>query len=67
LALYHRRLIPVIEELLGQDKRGVRDMLGAIDVNYVEAAPADHEGRSFKNLNTPEDLRDIAIDARVEV
>jgi len=67
LALYHRRLIPVIEELLRLDKRGVRDMLGAIDVKYVDAAPADPRGRSFINLNTPEDLRDIAIEARVEV
>jgi molybdopterin-guanine dinucleotide biosynthesis protein A len=68
LALYHRRLIPVIEGLLARDKRGVRDMLGAIDVKYVDAALADPEGRSFSvNLNTPEDLRKIAIDARVEV
>lgn len=60
-ALYHRRLLPVIEERLRQDARQIRGIYSNARVRYVtetEIHRFDPETRSFKNLNTMEEYKE---------
>jgi molybdopterin-guanine dinucleotide biosynthesis protein A len=60
-AFYHRRLLPVIEERLGQDARQIRGIFSEARVHYVAETQIDRydpERRSFKNLNTPEEYKE---------
>jgi molybdopterin-guanine dinucleotide biosynthesis protein A len=58
-ALYHRRCLPLLRAALERGERRVANCYGAWRVRYVaetEMAPFDPAGRSFENINTPEDL-----------
>lgn len=58
-ALYHRRCLAALESALQAGERRVRAFYSALDVRYVspeEMARLDPAGRSFFNINTPEDL-----------
>jgi molybdopterin-guanine dinucleotide biosynthesis protein A len=60
-ALYHRRLLPIIEERLRRDARQIRGIYSETRVRYVTEAELDRhdpERRSFKNLNTPEEYKE---------
>jgi molybdenum cofactor guanylyltransferase len=59
LAVYHRQCLPVITACLAQDERRMGALLRQIAVRYLEPAwwmRSDPDGRSFLNLNRPEDL-----------
>ncbi len=54
-AVYHRRLLPVIEARLREDRREIRGILDSVKVRYItkdEISRFDPEQRSFKNINT---------------
>lgn len=54
-AVYHRRLLPVIEARLHEDRREIRGILDSVKVRYItreEIDRFDPEHRSFKNVNT---------------
>lgn len=59
-ALYHRRAVPAIRAALEQGERRLISFYRALRVRAVtadELAPFDREGRTFFNINTPEDLQ----------
>ena len=58
-AIYNKRIIDQIKKQLKNDKRDVRSLLEALDVRYVPSHILDGSGKSFKNLNYPEDLDKI--------
>ena len=60
LSLYHRRCLPPLWSALEAGKRRVASFFGSLRVRYVEAAEIhgiDPTGRSFHNINAPDDLR----------
>jgi len=57
-ALYHRAILPVIEEMIKAGELSVRTLLARVRVRYVteaEIAGVDPAMRSFINVNTPEE------------
>jgi molybdopterin-guanine dinucleotide biosynthesis protein A len=55
-AVYHRGLLPLIENRIQQDARQIQGIFGESRVRYVteeEIDRYDRERRSFINLNTP--------------
>lgn len=61
-ALYHRRLVPVIEDFLRDGRQKVQLLFDHANVRYVteeEIRPFDPEKRSFKNINTPEEYKEV--------
>jgi molybdopterin-guanine dinucleotide biosynthesis protein A len=62
LAVYPRSVLPLIEELIQQGRRGLRCLLEVAPVQYIEEAQlrqVDPQLRSFINVNTPEELQGI--------
>ena len=58
LALYHRRCLPAIAEVLEQSERQVIRFYQSVRVKTVPESvwrAVDPEGASFANINTPED------------
>lgn len=58
-ALYHKRCLPALHAALEKGRRRVVSFYGSVRVRYLgpaEIASLDPEGRSFFNINTPEDL-----------
>jgi molybdopterin-guanine dinucleotide biosynthesis protein A len=60
-AIYSRKCIPVIEEMINLGNRKIQSMIGhpALRVRVIdetEIRQIDHEGRSMFNINTPSDL-----------
>ncbi len=61
-AVYHVRCLPHIARCLEREKRQVISFYGSVRVRAVEEPewrPFDPQGRSFWNINTPEDLERI--------
>lgn len=57
-ALYHRRCIPAIADVLEGPRRNVISFYAKIRLRHFEEdqwRPVDPEGLSFRNVNTPED------------
>ena len=62
LAVYPRTVLPLIEERIRQGRRDPRSLLADANVHYIEEAQlrlVDPELRSFVNVNTPEELREV--------
>jgi len=58
-AFYARKLVSNMEQSLLSGKRGMKDFLNKKKVKYIkktEIKGLDLEGKSFVNLNTPEDI-----------
>jgi len=58
-ALYHKRCLPELYQVLREGRRRVVSFYGSLQVRYVGPAQMrayDPTGRSFFNINTPEDL-----------
>ncbi len=58
-ALYHRRAAPAVRAALERGERRLISFYRALRVRTVpvdELAPYDRDGRTFFNINTPEDL-----------
>jgi molybdopterin-guanine dinucleotide biosynthesis protein A len=65
MAVYHKRIVPTLEKSIRDGVKSLTAILKIIDTKYVEREQllrVDAEGRSFININTPEDL--IHIDKR---
>jgi molybdopterin-guanine dinucleotide biosynthesis protein A len=59
---YARRALPLLEQCLAAEQYRLTAVLSALDVAalpYEAVQRADPEGRSFWNVNTPDDLRQI--------
>jgi molybdenum cofactor guanylyltransferase len=62
LALYPRSILPLVKEQLLQGRRDVRCLLQIVPVQFIEEAQllkVDPQLRSFININTPEELREL--------
>ncbi len=62
LARYPRSVLPLIEELIQRGRRDLRSLLEVAPVQYLEEAQlrqVDPELRSFININTPGELREL--------
>jgi molybdopterin-guanine dinucleotide biosynthesis protein A len=58
-ALYHRSCLAPFERRLAQGQRQVVAALAELDVQVVDIAEGDPRLRSFTNINTPEQLREV--------
>ncbi len=61
-ALYAKSCSDPVRNLLESDNRRIRDFYPHASVRYVKAeelADFDHDGRSFVNVNTPDEFRRI--------
>lgn len=61
-AIYHRRCLPAIEETLALGPRPVPAFFGDVQVTIWDAERCrihDPEGRSFRNVNSPDDLVEV--------
>jgi molybdopterin-guanine dinucleotide biosynthesis protein A len=64
LALYPRSILPIVREQLLQGRHDLRCLLKVAPVQFVEEAQlrqSDPQLRSFMNINTPEELRDLKL------
>lgn len=60
MGLYHRQIIPVVEEMIGQGDYKLRRLLDKLNVRYVNCDPLVKEfPRLFSNINFPEDYHSI--------
>jgi molybdopterin-guanine dinucleotide biosynthesis protein A len=62
-AVYRRSLLPLIEEHIRQDVRQIKRLFNDVRVRYVTEAEIDcfdPKRLSFKNLNTPEEYKEVA-------
>lgn len=62
LAVYTREASGVMERELREGQRSLRRMLNALDVTYIDEdrlRQIDPTGRSFVNINTPEDYERV--------
>jgi molybdopterin-guanine dinucleotide biosynthesis protein A len=58
-ALYHKRCLPALRKALGSGQRRLVSFHGSVRVRYVspqEITDFDPTGRSFFNINTPQEL-----------
>lgn len=58
-AIYNKKNVKIIENLLEEGKRDVNSLLKIINVKYIEAESLDESGHSLKNLNKPEDIEEV--------
>jgi molybdopterin-guanine dinucleotide biosynthesis protein A len=61
-AVYRRGLLPIIEEHLNRENRRIQSILSGLRVRYVterEIDRFDPQRRSFINLNTPEEYKEV--------
>jgi molybdopterin-guanine dinucleotide biosynthesis protein A len=62
LALYHRRCLPAVADTLQRGEKRVIEFYSKVKVRTVSEAewrPVDPHGRSFWNMNTPEDWEQL--------
>jgi molybdopterin-guanine dinucleotide biosynthesis protein A len=62
-AVYRKRLIPLMERQIQQDRRRIRELFGQVRMRFVtelEIDRFDPTRKSFKNLNTPRDYEEAA-------
>jgi molybdopterin-guanine dinucleotide biosynthesis protein A len=62
LSIYPRSILPLVKEQLLQGRRDVRSLLEIAPVQFIEEAQllqVDPQLRSFININTPEEFREL--------
>lgn len=67
LGIYSRRLVPKLAERIQQKKMAMWDLLRGITVQFVpeeEMLRVDPEGKTFVNINTLEEYRNLSVDIR---
>ena len=60
-AVYHKRLIPIMEDHINRDQLQIRSIFAGRRIRYVteeEIDRFDSERRSFVNLNTPKEFKE---------
>ena len=55
-AIYRRRTLPILDSVIQQHKRSMKDFLKELKVCYVKF---DEECQTFANINTQQDLLEI--------
>jgi len=55
-SVYKKNIVKVIESLLDEGIRDVRSLIESLDVKYINVKMLDKTNRSFKNINTMEDI-----------
>ncbi len=63
-ALYHKRCIPAMEEILDEGKRRIVAFFPKVQVHAVEEAHLSHldpQGLSFRNINTPQEYFTLRV------
>lgn len=55
-ALYHKTCLPTIYEHLQNGQLKASDIFNRVRVKAVDTTPFDHDGATFTNINTPDDL-----------
>lgn len=59
-ALYHKRCMPIVENMLREEKYRIREFLRHIPVKHLDCTQHSREGeRHLLNINTPEDLASL--------
>lgn len=58
-SLYNRRIVVLIKQQLDEEKRDVKSLFKYLRVKYVEAESLDETGRTFWNINRPQDITKI--------
>ena len=58
-AIYNKRILNTIHQLLKGDKRDVQSLLLELDVRYIPVYLLDQSSRAFLNLNYPEDVDEM--------
>jgi len=64
LGIYSRRIVPQLAERIQQNKKAMWDLLQGITVQLIpeqEMLRVDPEGRSFVNINTLEEYRNLIV------
>ena len=64
LGVYSARVVPVLVDRMRQNRRALWDLLQDIGVEYIpeqEMTAVDPEGRSFININTLEEYKDLIV------
>lgn len=64
LGIYSQRLVPQLAERIRQNKKAMWDLLQDITVQFIpeeEVLRVDPEGKSFVNINTVEEYRNLVI------
>lgn len=59
-AIYNKNIADKINYLLNDGKKDVKSLFKLVKVKYVEVESLDKTGKSFLNLNKPEDVNKIA-------
>jgi molybdopterin-guanine dinucleotide biosynthesis protein A len=63
-ALYHRACLPVLRQHLAAGDYAMQAWLAQVPTRFIPAAdllPLDPDLRTFRNLNTPEDLAEVEL------
>jgi molybdenum cofactor guanylyltransferase len=63
-ALYHRACLPLLERRLAQGERQVVAALAELEAQVFSVDESDPRRRSFTNINTPEQLRQVTAALR---
>ncbi len=59
-AIYHKSVLPVIEELIAEKKYRLREILERVRTRYISLEHTDFDKKTVKNINTKEDLYEIS-------
>jgi molybdopterin-guanine dinucleotide biosynthesis protein A len=65
-AFWSRAALPTVERMLREGDPSIRDLAAAVGARVVTAEEwreVDPDGRSFENVNTPDDLRRLGLEA----
>ncbi|QIW79639.1 molybdenum cofactor guanylyltransferase [Bacillus tequilensis] len=57
IAMYHKRIMPVLYDQLSNKRLRISDLLGRISVSYVQAEEIGADPAEFINVNTRHDFR----------
>ncbi len=57
--LYHRSILPDIEEIIQEDKHKMTDLLDIIPVKYIDIRQLDLDIEILENVNTPEEYKNL--------
>ncbi|MBF0539839.1 MAG: molybdenum cofactor guanylyltransferase [Nitrospirae bacterium] len=66
-SIYHKRLVPILEEHIKNGQLSLKKMLPIINCKYIleeVICSIDKDGSSFININTPNDFKNVIINNR---
>ncbi|MBO7662011.1 MAG: molybdenum cofactor guanylyltransferase [Clostridia bacterium] len=57
--IYRRRVLPVIEKMIQEDKHRMRELLSSVATKVVDIRECGFSGNALRNINTPEEYHAI--------